>query len=134
MPFIDLKNEHQVGVKMIDDQHEKLAEMINYLDNALNTVGDIEEVKVLLNAIIGFAEYHFDEEEKFMLRNDYPDYNSHAEVHDRLKWHLTEVRNNLEKTGAKLPESLAVYLRDWLINHIDELDSKLSVIGAKVTA
>ncbi len=134
MPFIDLNSEHQVGVKMIDDQHAKLVDMINYLENAINTGGDIEEVKVLLNAIIGFAEYHFDEEERFMLRNDYPDYNSHSEVHDKLKWHLTEVKESLEKSDARLPETLAVFLRDWLLNHITELDSKLSVIQSRVTA
>lgn len=133
MSFIELSNKHQVGVKMIDDQHSKFADMINYLDDALNSGADIKEVLILLNAIIGFAEYHFDEEENYLLRVEHPDYKEHAGKHNELRNRLEEAKNDLEKDNAKLPNSLAKFLKEWLINHIEVLGPDLNKKGSKIT-
>lgn len=133
MSFIELTRKHHVGVKMIDDQHVKLADMINYLNDAIDTGADNEEAKILLNAIIGFAEYHFNEEEGYMRRVGCRDFNIHAEEHRKMKDRLTETRDKLDQEEAKLPDTLASYLKNWLVNHIQQMDSTITKIKSKAT-
>ena len=125
MPFVELTEEHHVGVSMIDDQHMRLAEMINKLYDSMQSGIDTEEVRVLINAVVGYIEYHFDEEEQYMLRTNYPEAGEHKRMHISLRKQIQEIKRGLDIDRGAMPLSILDFLRNWLLNHIQTWDVKL---------
>ena len=61
-----------VGVKDIDDQHKKLVEIVNKLNDAMVAGHGREVIGPTLNELIRYTQQHFAAEERIMLSLDPP--------------------------------------------------------------
>lgn len=135
MAWIDWDPEYSVNIKLIDDQHKKLIGVINTLYDGLSGVpkGELlmpakEIINKAIDELSDYTRYHFGAEEELMRKHAYPEYIFHKGLHDDFILKVTEFQDAFRR-GKILTLSMEIikFLRDWLINHILNIDHQYSV-------
>ncbi len=112
---------HEVGIREIDEQHARLASLLNDLAIALTNGADYTAI---LHEIIRYAGFHFASEERLMAQFSYADSAQHRDTHRQL---LDDIRNlGLERDGLSVSLILR-YLQEWLLRHVDGADRELAL-------
>jgi hemerythrin len=111
-----------VGVKLFDEQHKQLVEMINRLSEDPQAGTSSETVSELLNAMTDYAQQHFEAEETLMEKHGYPQLREHTAQHHAFRRKTAELCMDTMNRVGTVPESLLEYLRDWLLGHILKSD------------
>jgi len=125
------------GFDEVDLQHKKLVSIINDVHIAMNApaatyaAGMAKACKRLTE----YTYYHFDEEEKFMRLNDYPQIESHRKEHQAF---IEEVNKQIKTLSHANPDDGYLFYRflgKWLLNHIAKSDQAwASFISTKKNA
>jgi diguanylate cyclase (GGDEF)-like protein/hemerythrin-like metal-binding protein/PAS domain S-box-containing protein len=115
---------HLTGVKIIDDQHRQIVQMVNDLNRSLEEGRDDAELKRLFGALLAFTASHFATEEALMARHGYPQMDEHKTQHENLVHELQEIAAEFSQ-GAEL--RLLQSIKDWLLGHIQHADKPLGV-------
>lgn len=111
-----------VDVKIIDEQHSQLADIINsFIDSSYNHTKLHEDLLKLLELV----EIHFITEEDLMKENKFDGYFSHKLEHDRFYKQLLQISDEKIKNNSVLTEETLQSLKRWFINHIELKDKKL---------
>jgi len=75
----------------------------------------------ILAELLGYARTHFHDEEDLMRRHFYPQLREHILLHgelaEQLVQHIDEFRY-----GTLPPLKLALFLRHWIVDHIQHAD------------
>ncbi len=131
MLHLDLGPEMAVGVPVIDQQHARLADLLNRVADAVKSGQDQERVAVLLDELVAFTRHHFETEQRIMEKCGYPEALAHAQEHRKLFADLMSIRDRAD--GASLMLTLQS-LKEWLTSHIShgdrELGEALIALGA----
>ena len=126
----DFKWDEKYSVKVVelDDQHKRLIDLINKLYKAyLNsknedilsaTLKELDTQFYVLEELIKYTLYHFETEEKYMVKYQYPGYELHKREHENLASKVNSLKNDFEKGEAIHSKDIIMFLRDWLIKHI----------------
>ena len=130
MPRIEWDESLSVGIALIDEQHKMLIERTNAIAEAVENKRGLEKIMQTLNFMIEYTEFHFSEEEKVMTENDYPKFTEHHKLHEDFKSRLNLMVQDFEEEGATsgLSEEITSYLTNWLVNHIQGIDTELGKI------
>ncbi len=129
--YLEWKESYSVGIESIDNDHKKLIQLINNLQTAIDYKTNNEFEKKTLAEVIDYTKYHFSREEDLMENNGYSDFVAHKAQHEKMIAKVTELVQAYEKDeseGIKAGaiESLLMYLKSWLINHINGTDQEYS--------
>jgi hemerythrin-like metal-binding domain len=116
--------EYAVGVPEIDDQHQKLFKMINDLNEAMALGRGKDVLDRILAGLVDYTARHFQTEEYYMEKANYPELESHREVHKRLTDKVHEMVDRYKTGEAGLGIELLDFLQDWLKKHILGTDKK----------
>ena len=116
-----------VGVERIDDQHKLLFDKFNDLLAACKADRWTEEVTRLFHFLDEYVATHFADEESFMNKIAFPDYEVHRKQHLRF---IDEVASLKERVGSEMPNrnpitSVPHFMTGWLIDHISRMDSAI---------
>lgn len=113
-----------VGIEVIDEQHQHMISIINSLFQELETkIGEID-VKDFFKEAVNYGEYHFQTEETYFLRYDYPERDQHLAVHLDYKDTLNDLF--VEEGGShEKAEKLLNFLEKWWVGHINGIDQTL---------
>jgi len=123
-PWINFDSTKKVNVKVIDQQHAKLAGMINTLNAAFNNSEPAEVVANIMSELVAATRLHFDTENGLMKHYNFPDRLEHMKEHQNL---LDELAY-LKKRYLRGDESVVLQtLKNWLLLHITEFDKPLAV-------
>lgn len=126
-PAVLWSKEFEVGVEMIDHQHQELIARINKLLVATRQGRGREETFELMRYLQDYVIEHFRAEEMFMLRNHYEDYANHKEMHDHFVADLQELAAIMEEHG--IDSNLVVLFNqkviNWVVAHIFQVDKGL---------
>jgi len=122
MLHLDLGPEMAVGVPVIDQQHSRMADLLNRVADAMKRGQDAERVSALLDDFIAFTRHHFETENRLMERSSYPGLLAHAQEHRRLLDELASIRAHADGAGLMLTIQS---LREWLTTHISHGDREL---------
>lgn len=113
---------HAVGIAELDEQHARMAELIDRLSAALMDGLDNDLILRGLEELIRYTAWHFGSEERLMDEYHLNDMVRHRDEHRRL---LHDIRN-LHVEGDIASISLILrYLHEWLLRHVDGLDKQL---------
>jgi hemerythrin len=126
MPLIMWGPKLWVGVKDIDDQHKKLVEIVNRLNDAMVAGHGREVIGPTLNELIRYTQQHFAAEERIMSRNHYQHMAEHKAQHAKLLHDVGEFKTRFDSGNSMLSIELLRFLRDWLSGHILGSDLKLA--------
>jgi hemerythrin-like metal-binding protein len=109
-----------VGLSMLDADHRVLIDLINRLDSVAGATDAREDVvRRVIDALVLYASFHFEREEKVMAACGFPGMDPHMEEHAAFFRHVNGLRGQIGKTAlAALHDDLLEYLRNWLRHHI----------------
>jgi len=114
------------GIKLIDDQHKGLVELVNDMFN--HVTGNVAEEKGYFNKVIQeavkYVKVHFATEEKIMLATKFVGYPEHKKAHDNFV--LAVVANIKDyEAGKRLTlSSFTRFLKEWILSHIAVMDKQ----------
>jgi hemerythrin len=111
-----------IGIDVIDQQHRRIVEYINQLDDARTKGLSREETSWLLNELVDYTISHFGFEESLQEEASYPFSKSHKKVHDLFAQRIAEFQVRFEK-GEDVSKALNSLLVTWLFNHIKRDDA-----------
>ncbi len=115
-----------VGYEAIDDDHQKLVDLVNQLHVADLSGAGRPVTMAILDELVDYTSWHFRHEERLMQSNDYPDLRTHKAAHAGLIVRIHEIQNKFKLMDEQAPSELNALVKSWLINHIHEVDKKLA--------
>ncbi len=125
MPFMAWDDDLATGIREVDDQHKRLLDLVNRLNDAV-VEGDEEDIlEQTLSELVDYTIYHFNTEERLMSAAAYPEYVSHQACHDALTKKVLEARRRMRSGESAIHIEILEYLRNWLLNHIKVTDKKV---------
>jgi hemerythrin len=119
-------NSLSCGIKLIDDQHKGLVNLINEMFNHV-TGNEVQEKDYFNRVIVEAVKYvkvHFATEEKIMIATKYSGYDAHKKAHESF---VVAVAQNIKdyQEGKRLTLSAFTrYLKDWVLSHIAVMDKQ----------
>jgi hemerythrin len=124
------KNEFEIGIKIIDDQHKELFRIANSAYELLNdeyVVDKFNKIMDLIEKLRDYCEYHFQCEENYQLEIGYKKYFSHKVEHDDFIKRFKNIENEqIDKNQEKFIEDLLVFFVEWITNHILQKDKTIA--------
>lgn len=120
MQRIEWSDEFEIGINVIDAQHQRIVEYINTLVD-MGENAEAQEVASLIDSLVDYTYSHFAFEESLMEEAEYELIAIHKATHEafgrRVKDLYTQFKDGKDVTGA-----LGQLLRAWLIDHIKHDD------------
>jgi len=112
------------GIKIIDEQHKELVNMINEM--FLHVSGSAENERDFLIGIIyktiDYIKVHFATEEKIMRVIKYSGYSQHKKAHDRFVISIVDTINELNIGKHLSLYTFTKFLKEWVFSHIAVMD------------
>jgi len=121
--MIEWDDKFSVGVQGIDEEHKKLIDIINKAA-VTNKFKKIRVVLATLDEMINYAGYHFLTEETYMVGSDYPEYLFHRNEHIGFTDKVIDFQNRVVSGDSQVVNEAQEFLKQWLVNHIQETDSR----------
>jgi hemerythrin len=116
---------YSLGISEIDQQHRGLIQLLNRLDAEFRAGAPPVVLSVTLRHVVAETEAHFRTEEELMTDHAYPELDSHKAEHDILIKQVKEFAADFDAGRSELTESMLMYLKDWLRNHLLIADKRL---------
>lgn len=126
MALFTWNDSYSVKVAMCDQQHKKLFEIINELADAMRSGKGNEVVGRTVGELLEYTRTHFSQEEALMQKANYPELQSHQEMHRKF---VAQIESFIQQAKeGKVTNSIQVLnmMRDWLVNHIQKVDKQYS--------
>lgn len=128
-------NDLLTGVSEIDIQHRELFNLINRFFDACDQGKGREEIKYVFEFLNNYIVSHFNIEEAYMTKHNYPGYTEHKQMHKDFKKDFAELEKKLDdafnamSTLNTLRTQIETnwLLGQWWVNHINKTDKALGI-------
>ena len=98
---------------------------VNSLHEAISAGAARGQIGQIIGNLAKYVDEHFSREEALMETYDYPDLASHKRLHRHLTRTVYAIRIIFTSKPKKIdPTKLLTFLREWLIHHILQEDTK----------
>jgi hemerythrin len=125
MSYFPWSDEYSVHLRVIDNDHKDLVDTVNSLHEAIVSGSTRGRIGHIIGSLAQYVDEHFTREEALMETYDYPGLTRHKRIHRHLTRTVYAVRIIFASKPKKIdPGKLLNFLRDWLIHHILEEDTK----------
>ena len=125
MSYFPWSDEYSVHLRVIDNDHKDLVNTVNSLHEAISAGAARGQIGQIIGNLAKYVDEHFSREEAFMETYDYPDLASHKRLHRHLTRTVYAIRIIFTSKPKKIdPTKLLTFLREWLIHHILQEDTK----------
>lgn len=116
------------GVEEIDIEHVELIQRAETLMDAYQNGNPEREILKLLKFLQNYVHYHFENEEALQQKYDYPDFETHHQIHEEFKNNMENLYADILDHGLTLENRLHFnhLCSEWIAHHIGEEDKKLS--------
>lgn len=113
-----------LGIDSIDDQHKRIIQFYNTLVNSFNN--NAGDAYLVLDELVSYTKFHFTNEEKFLEKINYPQFEKHQKKHLAIIEDLMNLIFDLMNNGSndEFNTNLLSFFRDWIIFHIMIEDRK----------
>lgn len=119
MPGTSWNDSYSVGNALLDSDHKILFNLVNQLQDAVETGQSRDVVGSVVNVLAEYVEHHFRHEESLMARARYPGLAQHEAQHRRLEDEVRDVRDRwLAGDRRAIGEEVLAFIRKWLTEHI----------------
>jgi hemerythrin-like metal-binding protein len=128
MKICEWNNDYTVGIAELDNHHHRLFEILNELFTLMSEGSEDRPIIRVIEELLDYTHYHFEEEEKIMAKMGYPDLELHQQLH-------RELIAQLKAFHAESQNGMAIFVAikianvglEWLKNHILSVDHKYYV-------
>jgi hemerythrin-like metal-binding protein len=115
-----------VSVDEMDQEHQKLIQLVNDLYEAMKAGIEKKEMDQVFDTLTTYTQNHFSSEETFLQSIGYPDLDVHKIEHQKLISSVEDFKDQYDAGQAMVSMKLIGFLRDWVHNHIQQTDMKYS--------
>ncbi|MCQ8105205.1 bacteriohemerythrin [Methylomonas sp. SURF-2] len=129
MSIITWNDQLNVGIATVDQQHQKLVEILNQLDEAVALGYKHKKILQLVDELIDYTRYHFQEEEGLMLQPAYDAamYQKHKSEHDEFIRKVVREREAAIDNPDAVSNELLDFLVAWIMDHILYSDKQMAL-------
>ncbi|WP_419786772.1 bacteriohemerythrin [Pseudodesulfovibrio sp.] len=120
--LIDWDDSFILGIDQVDKEHRALVDMVNHLAAAMAEGQGKAVLGEIFNGLKEYTVKHFGTEEDLFARYEYPGEEQHKAVHAELLGKVLEFEKEFKSGSAMLSRELLLFLKDWLVNHIQGTD------------
>ncbi len=117
-------DKYSVGISSIDEEHKKFIDIINKVIDAKQHTDNSIEITEILNEMNKYVLNHFANEETYMIKCNYPEYEDHRKKHQDFSIKIMAFLHSVTKGDSQLACKLLEHLKNWLVNHIQGADRK----------
>lgn len=121
----------EVGVPLIDEQHQKLVELLNVLAGHLAYQSDVPTLNNVFNDLAEYAIYHFQAEER-VWHEFFPEdpwESKHKDDHRRFLSTVNRIMGGkLARPLDQVIEEILTFLTQWLAFHILDTDMRMAKV------
>ena len=114
--------QYEVGIRFMDGQHRQMLDLVNRVLEGAYQGKELEELVAVLRDLVRLTEHHFHAEESRMAELG-ADADDHRGEHRDL---LESLRFFTDRLDADKVGKCSVFLRDWLLRHIESTDRKFA--------
>ena len=122
--YITWKNEDELGIPIIDEQHRGVVTAINSLFYFMQFERGLEALHPTLRILDQYRLLHFETEEAIMRQYNYPDFDTHVLLHRQFDKNMDYVMR--EAIALSDPQCVLSFLKKWWLSHINDEDRKYS--------
>lgn len=121
------KKEFELGINSIDEQHKKLLDIGNQINDLLihHEEGDdnFSEIYTVIEELKEYTVYHFDTEEELFVKYNYPEYDKHKKEHDVFIEYIDSVDlDHVDGNQKEFLKQLLEKIVQWVFKHIISTD------------
>lgn len=127
----------ETGIELIDEQHQKLVNILNKLAAHLANRSDEVILNDIFNELANYADYHFKTEEKIWDEYFQDDIWSleHKDTHGSFMAQVITIKNNeARKPLDDVVYDIVSFLSKWLAYHILDTDKHLAIAVREMKA
>jgi hemerythrin len=119
MPLIAWTSQMNVGVKLLNNDHKNLVNLINILHDGLVTGQAKPELEKAFERLVSYTRIHHANEEKFLAEAGYHGLLMHTHENDRMREQLLELQIRfIHSAQLGVDMEIMQQLRVWLFRHI----------------
>ncbi len=122
MALINWNDSYNLNIKEIDQQHQKLATMINDFYDQITQKSNKELISDLIHKMKEYTKIHFATEEKLLHESNYNDLLEHKIKHQAFIDKVSDLETRFDSGKMILSFEITNFLKDWLITHIQKED------------
>jgi len=122
--FVTWSEKYSVGITRIDQEHQRLMDLLNELHVAVTAGRGADVVGKVLAGLASYTITHFTNEEMLLRTHKYPDYQRHREQHQELIDVVQQLQRDFRTGKADISKETLLFLQRWLIGHILGVDRK----------
>jgi len=125
MPFIVWTNELTVDVKLLDNDHKRIAILINDLHEGLMAGRDSKYLELIFDELVACTRLHFAHEERILAEAGYGGAEEHKKEHEKKVEQVLIMRERF-KNARESADYLEVLdqLKKWLFTHMETSDKE----------
>ncbi|MGK5088754.1 bacteriohemerythrin [Bdellovibrionota bacterium FG-2] len=124
MALFEWGKKYSVGIASIDQQHQKLVEMLTTLHEAMKQEKGEETLEGILAGAVKYAQEHFSYEERLFSQTQYPEFEHHKQAHDAFARQANTLMQQFREGKQVLTIETWQFLKKWLEDHILGEDKK----------
>ncbi|HEX7552144.1 MAG TPA: bacteriohemerythrin [Geothrix sp.] len=113
---------YSTGIRIIDEQHQELFQIVNRLRQLVAEAGDRTAIENLLEDLLACSERHFASEEAHMAKVGYPDLTQHRAEHASMLTSLHELLGRFRESDQAMAMMVPTFMEGWLRHHISDGD------------
>ncbi len=125
---LEWSEEYSVGNEEIDNQHKNWIGLYNKLDDMMkqHDHADMRKTKEeVLQEMSKYVDYHFSFEEEYMRSIGFPEVDRHWRLHKDFRNQIYSICRDQQEGRLILNSEVMDTIRNWLVEHIIQEDSKL---------
>jgi len=126
MANIEWSNDLSVGIGKIDEQHLKLIEILQNLEDAIRAGRDADLIEDTIVHLFNYAKVHFSAEEELLRQHKYPEEKLHELEHSKFIAKTFEFRENFDMKRPGMNLEVVNFLSGWILSHIQITDQRYS--------
>ncbi len=113
-----------LGIGSIDEQHQKLVQMINDFYENLRNKSNKELISELVTKMKDYTNFHFDTEETLFKKYGYAEADDHIKEHRYFIEKVEILEQRISKNEIILSYEITSFLKNWIKDHIMLTDKK----------
>lgn len=121
--FVWNQMKHDVKVEKLNDQHKMLFDTLDKLYKAMEDKSDKNALAKVIDELILYSKEHLMTEEALLEKYNYPGLAQQKEQHKIFIEKVQHFREEfVTNNNFMLYFNMAVFLKNWIANHIQEID------------
>jgi len=115
----------EIGHPVVDAEHRYLTQLINNFFDQYEAGKGHVDLSRLFTHLTKYIRVHFRNEEALMQAVDYPYFEPHRKLHERLVKQCMELSEEYLDGEEAAPEHMFAFLKEWWVGHISESDTTI---------